>query len=786
MNRAFAFVLVIWLAATANIASANQFVIGDIRIEGLQRISAGAVFSALPLLQVGDQVDATTLAESARLLYRTGNFQDVELLRDGDMLIIRVSERPSISEIELEGNRSIPTENLLDGLSQAGLSSGSVFQRATLDRLKVELERQYVAQGRYGARVDPEVKPLPRNRVAILINIREGDVAKISGIDIVGNHVFDDDTLIGEFTLQESQFFSFFKGNNKYSKEKLAGDLERLASFYQDRGYVNFRVESTQVSVTPDKSEVYIGINISEGERHSVNEVNLVGDLKVPEAELRRLILLQPGQTFSRRLVTTSNELISRRLGNEGYTFANVTGVPRLSEAGENTVDVTFYVNAGTRVYVRRINFLGNLKTRDEVLRREMRQMEGAWASGQLIENSKVRLERLGYFKGVSVDTPRVPGEDDQIDINYTVEEQPSGSIGASIGYQQGTGFVLGANLSQRNFLGTGKQVSLDARRDDIQDSISFSHFDPYYTVDGVSRGYSLFFRETDISEDESLANWASDRLGGRVNFGYPTSEISRLNFGVGFEQVTIYGSAFSPLEVWELIGYSQRDFQFRGINTQEDSFLNFPFTLSWRISTLNRGIFATKGSSHNVSTEISLPGSELQYYKLNYEVQKYFPLSQQWTIRLRGDIGYGDGYGDDEELPFYESFYGGGFGSIRGFQDRSLGPRETQSPYDGGRLRSIGGNLLVEGNAELIFPMPFVKDGRSFRTLFFFDIGNVFDTYRPDEFGFDSGELRTSVGVGLSWLTAIGPLSFSLSRALNAEDEDDTQTFQFSLGQSF
>ncbi len=785
MSRIVAVMLLVWSMALANLAIAEEFVIGDIRIEGLQRIAAGAVFNALPL-QVGDTVESENLAESARLLFKTGNFQDVSLFREGNVLIIRVSERPSISNIELEGNKSIPTENLLEGLDQAGLSSGSVFQRVTLDRLKLELERQYIAQGRYGARVEPEVKPLPRNRVAILINIREGDVATISGVNIVGNTVFDDATLTAEFELQKSHFFSFFKGDDKYSKEKLGGDIERLTSYYQDRGYVNFRVESTQVSVTPEKSEVYIVVNVSEGERHTVNEVKLVGDLKVPEAELRRLILLRSGQTFSRRLVTTSNELISRRLGNEGYTFANVNGVPVITENGDNTVDVTFYVDAGTRVYVRRINFFGNQKTRDEVLRREMRQMEGAWASGQLIESSKVRLERLGYFKGVTVETPRVAGEEDQIDVNYSVEEQPSGSIGASVGYQQGTGLVLGANLSQKNFLGTGKQVSISARRDDLQDSISFTQVDPYYTIDGVSRGYSLFYKETDISEDDNLANWASDRLGGRVTFGYPTSEISRLNFGIGFENVTIYGSAPSPLEVWKLIDYNQQDYLLYGINTQDENFLNFPFSISWRISTLNRGVFATQGSSHSVSAEVAVPGSELEYYKLKYEVQRYFPMTDTWTLRLRSDIGYGDGYGNNQELPFYENYYSGGFGSVRGYEDRSLGPRETQSPYDSGRLRAIGGNLLVEGSAELIFPMPFVKDSRSFRTLFFLDAGNVFDTYRDAEFGFKVGDMRMSAGIALSWITGIGPLSFSLSKALNDEDGDEVQTFQFSLGQPF
>jgi outer membrane protein insertion porin family len=785
MNRFLSLVLLCLVATLANSAMADSFVIKDIRIEGLQRISAGAVFNVLPL-QVGDKVDENALARSSRILFKTGNFQDISLFKENDVLIVKVSERPSISSIELEGNKSIDTENLMEGLSQAGLSEGSVFQRATLDRLKVELERQYIAQGRYGARVEPEVKPLPRNRVAIHIKIKEGDVATIAGVDVVGNTVYTDEQLVDEFELKKSHMFSFFKGDDKYSREKLSGDLEKLTSYYQDRGYVNFRVESTQVSVTPDKSEVYITVNISEGELHTVNEVKLSGDLKVPEADLRRLILLRSGQTFSRALVTTSNELISKRLGNEGYTFANVNGVPSLSPNADNTVDVTFYVDAGTRVYVRRINFFGNLKTRDEVLRREMRQMEGSWASGQLIENSKVRLERLGFFKGVTIETPRVPGEEDQVDVNYTVEEQPSGSIGASVGYQQGTGFVFGANLSQTNFLGTGNRVTIAANRSDIRDSLSFSFLDPYYTIDGVSRGYSLFYQATDISGDDIISNWASDRLGGNLTFGYPTSDISRLSFGVGFESVKVYGSQQSPLQVWELIGYDLFEAVINGQSTQSEAFLNFPFTGTWTMSTLNRGVFATRGSSHTVSMQVTSPGSDLEYFKANYQAQKYFPMSQDWTLRLRSELGYMDAYGDDEKPPFYEHYYAGGFGSIRGYEDRSLGPRETQSAFDFGSLRAIGGNLLVEGSAELIFPMPFVKDNRSFRTLFFVDAGNVFDTHRKDEYGLEFSEVRMSAGIALSWITGIGPLSFSLSKAFKNQPGDDVQSFQFSLGQPF
>lgn len=768
-------------------ASADSFVIKDIRIEGLQRVSIGAVFNILPL-EAGDEMRDSQLAQVARILFRTGNFQDVSLYREGDTLIIRVSERPSIDSIELEGNKSIETENLLEGLGQAGLSEGSVFQRATLDRIKLELERQYTNQGRYAAKVEPDVTPLPRNRVKIHIKIKEGDVATISGIDIVGNQALEDEDLLDEFQLKVSHLTSFFKGDDKYSRERLSGDLETLRSYYMDRGYVNFNIESTQVSVTPDKSEVYIAVNVSEGEIFKVNEVKLSGDLKVPEEDLQALLLVQKGQTFSRQLVTLTNELITKRLGNEGYTFANVNGVPSINEE-DKTVDVTFYVDPGARVYVRRVNFYGNVKTRDEVLRREMRQMEGAWANGQLIENSKVRLERLGFFKGVAVETPKVPGTNDQIDVNYSVEEQPSGSISASLGYQQGSGFVFGASISQNNFLGTGNRVSFAINRSDFRNSYTFSYLDPYFTPDGVSRGYSLFFQETDIDDRSTISSWSMDRFGGNVNFGYPISEISRLTFAVGYENVKIFASNRSPLDVWEWVGYDQFDYELNGKRTQSEDYNLFTVSGRWSESTLNRGVFATRGYSQSLALEASLPDSQIEYYKLNYQAERYFPLTKIWTLKLNANIGYGDGYGDDEKLPFFEHYYAGGFGSVRGYEDRSLGPRERQSPSDTfGDPNAIGGNLLVEGNIEFIFPVPFVKDKRSIRTLFFIDGGNVFDTERDDEgnVDFDTDEFRYAYGVGLSWITGIGPLTFSLSKPFKDQDGDETKRFQFSLGRPF
>ncbi|HET8705905.1 MAG TPA: outer membrane protein assembly factor BamA, partial [Pseudomonadales bacterium] len=625
----------------------------DIRIEGLQRISASSVFSTLPV-NVGDQVDDDRIAEALKALFKTGNFQDIQIGRDGNVMVINVSERPSISSIELEGNKSIEKDKLLDGLAQSGLAQGSVFKRETLDRVRLELQRQYIAQGRYGARIEPSVTPQPRNRVALKIKIVEGEVAAIKQVNVVGNKVFSEDDLLDVFELKASHFWSFIKGDDKYSREKLAGDLENLRSYYLDHGYINFAIESTQVSITPDKQEVYITVNVHEGEKYSVNEVKLAGDLVVKEQELSQLLLVKQGQTFSRQLVTLTEDLLRKRVGNEGYTFAKINGVPEINEK-DKTVNITFFVDPDRRVYVRRVNFSGNEKTRDEVMRREMRQMEGAWASTQSIELGKTRLERLGFFKGVEVDTPRVPGTEDQVDVNYKVEEQPSGSIGASVGFQQGTGLVFGANVSQTNWLGTGNKVSFGLNRNEYRSSYSFQYVNPYYTVDGVSRGFGLFYTTTDFAKASgSISRYATDRLGGNVNFGYPINENERLSFALGWERTTVYASQYSSPFVRDFIGYipycaaiqdSEQDIALAtscvattGINerTQSADYKTVNITGTWFRSTLNKGVLPDRGASNQVSLEVTTPGSDLGYYKLSYNGQVFFPISTSWTLRLR------------------------------------------------------------------------------------------------------------------------------------------------------
>ena len=769
-------------------AHAAPFTVSDIRVNGLQRVSAGSVFSALPL-NVGETVDERGLAEATRSLFKTGFFEDIQLSRDGDVLIINILERPSISSVEIEGNKAISKDDLLKGLKQSGLAEGEIFQQATLEGVRNELQRQYVAQGRYSANIDAEVIPQPRNRVALKIKVTEGSVASIQHINVVGNKVFKEDELIDLFELKTKNWLSFFRNDDKYAREKLSGDLERLRSYYFDRGYINMDITSTQVSITPDKKHVYVTVNVDEGEQYTVREVNLSGDLKVPEEEIRALLLSREGQVFSRKVMTTTSELITRRLGNDGYTFANVTGVPKPHDE-DNTVSLTYVVDPGKRSYVNRINFRGNTKTKDEVLRREMRQMEGGWASTYLIDQSKTRLERLGYFKEVNVETPQVPGTDDQIDVNYSVEEQPSGSITASVGFAQNAGLILGGSISQSNFLGTGNKVSLGLTRSEYQSNYNFSFVDPYWTVDGVSLGYNAFYRETDYSKlNDEISNYSVDSFGGGINIGYPISETSRLNFGLNAQQDKLKTGNQSAEEIYEFV------------DDEGKSYTNFKASAGWSQSALNRGMMATRGHSQSLVLETTIPGSDLAFYRLDYRGQIFAPLSTNYTLRFHTDLGYADSYGSTSELPFFEHYYAGGFNSVRGFKDSSLGPRSTPNTgtrdgtykdYD--KPLPFGGNVLIQGGVELLFPMPFVKDQRSLRTVLFWDVGNVFDMNcstaqkKRNEAGcgvkYDN--LASSVGVGLTWVTALGPLSFSLGAPIKKPDNADTQVFQFSLGQTF
>lgn len=753
-------------------AVADEFVVSDIEVEGLQRVSAGNVFSAFPL-DIGEAVDEARLAEAIRNLFRTGLFTDIEVSREGGVLILTVQERPAIASIEIEGNRNIETDMLRQALRGAGLEEGQVFRRATLERLELEILRSYVGQGRYNARVRATAEELPRNRVAIRLDISEGDVAAIQHINIVGNEAFPDRELLRLFELRTSSWWNSITSKDKYARERLSGDLESLRSHYLDAGYLDFNIESSQVSLSPDKQQVFIAISVNEGPQYRISEVSLRGNLVVDEEELRELITIEPGDVLSRSALTATSERLSRRLGREGYTFANVNAIP---EAGEdNTAAITFFVEPGNRAYVRRINFEGNTTTRDEVLRREMTQMEGAVASTDQIEFSKTQLDRLGFFRSVDVDTTPVPGAGDQVDVTYRVEEQPTGSLSASIGFSQVSGIILGASIAENNFFGTGKRVSIGANVSDSIKSANFSYDDPYYTVDGVSRGFSLFARETDFAAQD-ISSYLLDEYGGRLTFGYPTSRFTRLNFGVGYTLSKVREGDFTADEVLQFI------------DDEGSRFSNFFLTGSWRRNTLNRGILPTRGSNHIISADVAVPGSDLTFYKARYRTNYYWPMneSETWVIRARGELGYGDGYGDRSQMPFYEHFYAGGYGSVRGFRANSLGNRifNDKRPWTNRDFDPFGGNLLTEGSLELIVPTPFAGDSRTMRTAVFLDAGQVFDTAR----GYDPelSEIRASVGIGFQWVTVVGPLAFSIAKPLNDKRGDETQFFQFSLGQSF
>lgn len=873
------FLLVIFTLLLAPLVrAADPFIISDIRVEGLQRISAGSVFAAMPL-GVGDVLDSRGTQAVARSLFKTGNFDDVRLGKDGNVFVVTVVERPSISDIKIDGNKAIKTEDLLEGLKGAGLAVGQVFRRATLEGMQLELQRQYVQQGRYDASIETEVIPEPRNRVSISIDVDEGSVSSIKHINIVGNEVFDDEELRDQFELKTTGWLSFFRNDDKYAKEKLSGDLEKLTSYYMDRGYLKFSIDSTQVAVSPDKENVYITLNVTEGDKYDVSDVALSGDMVLPEDDLKRFLVVSKGQTFSQQLVTSTEEFITRRLGNEGYNFAKVTGIPEIDEDSK-TVSIKFFVDPGKRTYVRRINFSGNQKTADEVLRREMRQMESAPASAAAIEQSRIRLERLGYFSKASVDTIEVPGSDDLIDVNYEVEEQSSGSISASFGYAQDAGLILGLNLQQDNFMGTGKRVGIGVNSSKYQDMYSFNYTNPYYTEDGVSRGFSVYYRSTDLSEI-NVASYTRDTFGASMNIGYPIGETQRLGFSMGVSQDEITAGRYAVQEIkasprlidginhWfdstEVLDANGNPVTVTGTNSLSttkyaaieslrpidtlpesylstssepgfldlhgNKFLNFSFTGTWSQSTLNRGRLATRGYAQSLALQITVPGSDLEFYKLTYRGEIFVPISQQWVMRFRTKLGYGDGYGDSSSLPFYEHYLAGGFGSVRGFENNTLGPRSTAAslyrsrrpvtainedgaatqtggangldygyvardgklivdPVVNRRLDPFGGNVLIEGSVELLFPLPFIKNQNQLRSAFFVDAGNVFNTQcsksQVNCFDVDFDEMRYSVGIGVTWITGFGPLTFSLAKPLNAGPDDRREAFQFTLGRGF
>ncbi|MBL0029500.1 MAG: outer membrane protein assembly factor BamA [Rhodanobacteraceae bacterium] len=806
MKRIAALVLVASLCAQ-NAAAFDAFVVSDIRLEGLTRIPAGTVFSALPI-EKGDRIDSNRASAAVRALFKTGFFNDIELTRQGDILIVKLSERPAISKIEITGNKDLKTEDLMKGLKEIGLTEGETFNRLELDRLTQELTRQYNNRGKYNVSIKPEVENLDRNRVSIKITVSEGKAAKIRHLNIVGNRAFSDDEIVEDFESGSSNWLSWYKRDDQYSREKLSGDMEKLASYYQDRGYVDFAVESTQVSISPDRKELFVTANVREGEVYTLTDIKLAGDLVVKEDVLRKFISAKPGETYSRGKLERAAESMTRVLSNIGYAFAEVTPSPTVDRE-KREVAVTLYVNPGKRAYVRRINFIGNQRTQDEVLRREMRQLEGAWFSQAAIDRSKGRLQRLGYFKEVTVETPKVPGSDDQIDVNFTVEEQSAGSFQFGVGYSELQGIITSVSLTQRNFLGSGNTVGTTIQNNDYVKRFDFNFFDPYFTDDGLSVGYNFSLRELDQGQ-ANLAAYTSDTIAGDVLLGIPLTEVDTLSLSLGLDKndiTTVDGSTPTSLInnlVAELGDRERSTFACNGPDTDTDGtgpdtdtdtttgICTGPFRqwtintwslqAGWQRDSRNKYFAPTRGTYQRIGAEVALPGSDLEYYKVAYEFGRYFPLWGEYALLTKAELGYGDGYGNTSTLPFYQNFYAGGVRSVRGFEDNTLGPTETASTASSYR-QPLGGAFKTVGGLELIIPTPMTKgDSDTAQLSAFVDVGNVFRNFDA----FDSGELRASAGLSLKWQAPIGPIIINLVRPIKKQDGDRTESIQFSFGQQF
>jgi len=753
----------------------SPFVVEDIRVEGLQRISAGTIFSYLPV-KVGETMDNERAAASIRTLFKTAFFENVRLQREGDVLIVLVRERPAIATITFSGNKDIETDQLKESLKSVGLAEGQVFDRAILSRVEQELNRQYFSRGKYGVKIKTIVTPLERNRIGIAVDIAEGKAARIKELRIVGNQSFTDKEVSKRFELSTGGWLSFFTHDNQYSKPKLAADLETLRSYYLDRGYLNFAIDSTQVSLTPDKQDVYITINIHEGEQFTVKEVLMGGDMVVPEEELMPLVQISAGEVFSRRKVTDASNLINDRLGNDGYAFANVNAIPDLDEEA-NEVTLTFFVDPGKRVYVRQVNFKGNRKTRDEVLRREMRQMEAAPYDDEKVKLSQARLRRLGYFEAVDVETPAVPGTADQVDMEVEVEEKASGNILAGIGFSQSDGIIFNGSISQDNFLGSGKFVNLALSTSKVNRVASIGYENPYWSIDGVSRGFNLFFRKTDAGE-ANVADYSIDRFGGNVTFGVPVNETDRIRFGIGPERLDVNTTDGTPFEYADYL--ADNNLVDNPERCREDTrdcetspFNILKTTISWSRDSRDRAILPTSGWIQRASAAI-VPWGDIKYYTIRYKTKWYYPIwDERFVFIPRADIAWGDGFGDTTALPFWENFYAGGVRSVRGYKDNTLGPKDDNDDAIGGNLKAIAGIDLV---------LPLFLDNRAVRISAFGDVGNVFNT----ETDFNVDAVRYSAGVGVDWLSPIGALYVSLAYPFNPGGNDEVQYFQFSLGQNF
>ena len=801
------YLLAITLTVTGcftGLASAEEFTVSDLQFKGLQRVTIGAALLSLPIRE-GDVVDDYDLSLAIKKLYSTSYFESIQLFRDDSVLIFKVKERPTISAIELTGNNKLSEEQILDSLKSSSIKVGDTLDRTTLTSIEKSLEDFYHSVGKYSAQVETIITSLPRNRVSVQFVFREGLTAKIEQINIVGNNVYSDTQLLKRLTLSDSGGWWDLFADDNYQKQKLAGDLEVINSYYLDRGYIRFKIDETQVSLRPNKKGVYVTVNVNEGDIYKVNDVTFIGDLLGHDEDIKSLVAFSKGDIYAASDVSASEQSIRKYFGRLGYAFPEINAYPEIDDE-TNTVVVNFSVDPGQRGYVRYINISGNTTPKDVVLRREMRQMEGGWLSSEALETSRARLNRLGFFSTVDIKTDRV--SDDLVDVNVNVEEQSSGSFNAGVGFGTDSGISLSGGIQQSNFLGSGDKVSLQTKLNDFSVSTDLSYDTPYLTKDGVSGGIRLYYDKFEAA-DANIVDFTNTTYGLRLSSGFPINEINRLGLSVGWENNGISQvNGFAQLDkFWDIYGSLQD-------SDGSANFKNFDLTGTWSRNNLDRGQLATQGMSHTLRAKVTVPGSDLQYFKLNFDIRNYQRLSDDgdWTTLLRGSLGYGNGYGkfegSDQILPFFENYYVGGYRTVRGFASNSIGPRAINTGTDSGNATasytdsSIGGNAKYTLSAELIFPVPFLDEAysRQVRSSLFVDAGEVWDT----EFDYDAfkdicsfncdfagdfskpGRIRASLGTQLTWVSPLGPLVFTLAVPLKDYAGDTTEIFSFNIGDTF
>lgn len=826
--------LVSAMAAVQQVYAADEFVARDVRVDGLVRLTQANVLAMLPI-NSGDRVNDVAIADAIRTLYASNSFDDIQASKENDVLVFKVVERPIIAKVNLKGNKLIPKEALEEGLKKMGLAEGEVLTKSTVQTIETELEQQYVQQGRYDADVTVETVARPNNRVEVNVNFNEGKAAKVFNINVIGNTVFKDDEIKQAFALKESGWMSIVSRNDRYAREKMGASLESLRALYLNKGYINFDINSSNLNISEDKKNIFIEVSIREGEQFKFAQTKFLGDALYKTEDLEALKIYKDGDTYSQEKVNAVKQLLLRKYGNAGYYYSEVNVVPEINNE-DHTVKLNYYINPGSQVTVRRINFNGNNKTADEVLRREMRQMEGALASNEKIDLSKIRLERTGFFSKVDVKPVRVPGTPDQVDLNVEVEEQHSGTSTLAVGYSQNGGITFQAGLSQTNFLGTGNRVSVDLSRSETQDYYNLSVTDPYFTIDGVSRGYNMYYRKTKLNDNYNVNNYVTDSIGGGLTFGYPIDENQSISAGLNIDQTDITTGPFVSTYVRDyLLKHGGKDThstsydrclvelvpnaegvlacppgQSETITYQDEfkgDFLTYNLNLGWSYNTLNRPMFPTSGMLHRINAEVALPGSDVEYQKVTYDTQAFLPLGKDFVLRGYGKLGYGN------DLPFYKNYYAGGYGSVRGYDNNTLGPKYPSVTNNETKTldndpEEVGGNALIQFGTELVLPVPFKGDwARQVRPVVFAEGAQVFDTqcksatgnlnlnattsvdakqYCKDNFGFDAGNMRYSVGVGFTWITMIGPLSLSYAFPLNDKPGDDSENIQFEIGRTF